>query len=568
MVLQSNRVYQGDCIRRLGEIEPGSVDLVFADPPFNIGYEYDEYIDHRSSDEYVNWSCEWMSAISTVLKPTGTFWLAIGDEYAAQLKLSAENHAGFSCRSWVIWYYTFGVNCVQAFSRSHTHLFHFVKDPTSFTFNNANPAVRVLSARQLVYADHRANSKGRLPDNTWILRPQDAPSPGFDPMHDTWYFSRVAGTFKEREGFHGCQMPEQLIGRIIRVSSNPCDLVLDPFAGSGTTPAVAKKLGRQWIGFDVSREYVKRITKRVGACHAGDALDGPADVLRSAPTTSKGKRKIRVRNGRSVPQLDKDIEKRIVNAYKEACAGYSIDVMLCDPELNASFIDECHRSSIPGDAYTWNRLLLRIRKAGKLPKFERNRKGLSFLEMDPYSAASEIAMHLVSLDFDMTLDEILCHPEMAAQFDRIAEDFAEGFSPFEYRWAALSIRKRAQRSKSLAIERRQEWLVKELPRAVSLARCNRAKYEHSGVYVVSNRGQSLYVGETLNVKNRIEQMLETPSWISLDPKSVRIIASDKQSIRYGLQSMLIQRMNPIFNSRLLRPECELPSETYQHVGAT
>ena len=71
-------------------------------------------------------------------------------------------------------------------------------------------------------------------------------------------FPRVAGTFKEREGFHGCQMPEQLLGRIIKVASNPGEVVLDPFSGSATTLTVAKKLGRQFIGFDISQEYIAR----------------------------------------------------------------------------------------------------------------------------------------------------------------------------------------------------------------------------------------------------------------------------------------------------------------------
>ena len=73
----------------------------------------------------------------------------------------------------------------------------------------------------------------------------------------------MAGTFKEREGFHGCQMPEQLLGRIIRCSSNPDEIVLDPFGGSGTTLAVAKKLGRQWIGFELSADYVAKIKARL-----------------------------------------------------------------------------------------------------------------------------------------------------------------------------------------------------------------------------------------------------------------------------------------------------------------
>src|SRR5205085_11046252 len=104
------------------------------------------------------------------LKPNGTFWLAIGDEYAAELKLECQR-LGFTCRSWVIWYYTFGVHCTGKFTRSHAHLFHFVKDATSFTFESQS--VAVPSARQLVYNDARANPAGRMPDDTWILRPQD-----------------------------------------------------------------------------------------------------------------------------------------------------------------------------------------------------------------------------------------------------------------------------------------------------------------------------------------------------------------------------------------------------------
>ncbi len=261
MALEKNRIHQGDCVELLQQIAPGSIDLAFADPPFNIGYEYDVYDDRKQYDEYLQWCQQWIRGIYRSLKPSGTFWLAIGDEYAAELKIESQK-VGFHCRSWVIWYYTFGVNCVNGFSRSHTHLFHFVKDPKQFTFNRLNPQIRVKSARQLVYADLRANPDGRLPDNTWITRPQDAPH-SFSPNHDTWYFARVAGTFKEREGFHGCQMPEQLLARIIRASSHPLDLVLDPFSGSGTTVAVAKKLGRQWMGLELSKEYAKYNQERL-----------------------------------------------------------------------------------------------------------------------------------------------------------------------------------------------------------------------------------------------------------------------------------------------------------------
>jgi site-specific DNA-methyltransferase (adenine-specific) len=125
----------------------------------------------------------------------------------------------------------------------------------------------------LVYFDARANPEGRVPDDTWILRPQDLPE-GFAPEGDTWYFPRVCGTFKERAGWHGCQMPEQLLGRIIKACSNPGEVVLDPFGGSGTTLVVAKKLQRRFLGFELSPDYATAIRARLEAARPGQPLNG------------------------------------------------------------------------------------------------------------------------------------------------------------------------------------------------------------------------------------------------------------------------------------------------------
>lgn len=292
--LELDRLYEGNCLESFERLEAESVDLVFADPPFNIGYDYDVYKDKLESEKYVDWSLHWGREVVRVLKPSGTFWLAIGDEYAAELKVAFHRELGLALRSWVIWYYTFGVNCTKKFSRSHAHLFYFVKDAQSFTFNE--DAIRVPSARQLVYADARANPKGRLPDDTWILRPQDVPD-GFGADQDTWYFPRVCGTFKERAGWHGCQMPEQLLGRIIRACSNPGEVVLDPFTGSGTTLVVAKKLDRRFLGFELSEQYCAQVRERLERTDVGQPLEGtelPQALGLQTPTTPP----VRQRTGR------------------------------------------------------------------------------------------------------------------------------------------------------------------------------------------------------------------------------------------------------------------------------
>ncbi len=260
-MVERNQIIQGDSIKLLNEGKGGWADLVFADPPFNIGYLYHGYNDKRNTDDYLKFSKEWMQAVYKALKPNGSFYLAIGDEYAADLAVIARREIGFNMRNWIIWHYTFGQQTKMMFAKSHTHILYFTKSEKDFTFNP--DAVRVASARQTTYGDKRANSKGKLPDDTWYLRPQETPEPFFAENGDTWNVSRVCGTFKEREGWHGCQMPMGVLNRIILASSNPGDVVLDPFNGSGTTVIAAALLGRDYVGIDQSKEYVAHARKRL-----------------------------------------------------------------------------------------------------------------------------------------------------------------------------------------------------------------------------------------------------------------------------------------------------------------
>jgi DNA modification methylase len=256
-------IIQGDCISLLEGVEPFA-DLVFADPPFNIGYKYDVYEDTKAYDEYYAWTRAWMTACKNILKPTGSFWVAIGAEYAAEVRFIGRE-LGLTLRNWVIWHYTFGQNTKRKFARSHTHLFYFTADPVEFAFNDE--AVRTFSDRERVYRDKRANPAGRLPDDVWTE------------------FPRVCGTFAQREGWHPCQMPESLLARIVRVCSRPGDVVFDPFAGSGTTAVAAKRLGRRYAGIDISEDYVKNANQRLaeiqpfGEINLGENSQWPEELL-------------------------------------------------------------------------------------------------------------------------------------------------------------------------------------------------------------------------------------------------------------------------------------------------
>lgn len=273
-VIPTNDLAVGDCIELMQSWPEDSVDLIFADPPYNIGFTYDKYDDKRDDEEYVQWTQDWIDGCSRLLKPNGSMYILIGDEYAAETRIhlkKLEREKKLMFRNWIVWHYTFGQNCKLKFNRSHAHLFYCVgsdackggitlKD-TPFTFNR--PAIAIPSARQTTYKDARANPTGKMPDDTWYLRPQETEGNYFRPNEDTWYLSRLCGTFKERQGWHPCQLPESLLERIVKLSSNEGDLVFDPFSGSGTTLAVAGRLKRQWLGCDVSDEYVERALERI-----------------------------------------------------------------------------------------------------------------------------------------------------------------------------------------------------------------------------------------------------------------------------------------------------------------
>ncbi len=603
-----NTILHGDCIAGMNALDAGSVDLVFADPPFNIGYSYDVYKDRLSRQKYLDWSREWICAVHRVLADNGAFWLAIGDEYAAELKVASQD-LGFHCRSWVVWYYTFGVNCKFKFTRSHAHLFHFVKDPDNFVFRSEDPDNRIPSARQLVYNDGRANPRGRLPDDTWIippadavgaltveddllievdpphddgstwtLRPQDLQG-RFRPDEDTWYFPRVAGTFKERAGFHGCQMPEQLLGRIIRSCTEPDALVLDPFSGSGTTTAVARKLGRRYLAFDLSEDYVRQGLQRLDSIRVGDLLDGSAEPLASAPTTTGGRAAQREVNRRPVAanagagirsshdgaaerQLELTLQG-VIAAFAETHAACSADRVVIDPERNAQFIAACRNRGLAGDPRSWNMFLFRLRKAGRLAQFATaERTALSWEECDPYLFASEIAWRML-LDDEraVSLDEILCDPYLAGEFDAIAGRFAPGFRPLDYRLAALKLRKQSKQARVRAASLSPP---SRLGKPTPLDAFDPAQTPPgSGVYLIGTpKSGRLYLGQTIDLHRRLARQFDGDGRELWREHAERAgIAPDKLSVwvrpvtaaageMLAWQTCLVHRFKPLLNLSL------------------
>ncbi len=281
---QPNQIITGDCLQLMATWPKESMDLIFADPPYNIGFTYDQYKDKLEDEKYVAWTQDWIHQCARLLKPSGSMYILIGDEYVAEARVilkKLEKQGQLFFRNWIVWHYTFGQNCQIKFNRSHAHILYLVGSavyppPTAknkkrkpnfttknipFTFNKQT--IAVPSARQLIYKDKRATHSGKLPDDTWYLRPQESTEEFFKKNADTWYQSRLCGSFSERQHWHPCQLPQALLERIIKLSSNPDDLVFDPFAGSGTTLTVAKQLNRKFLACELSQQYAQKATLRI-----------------------------------------------------------------------------------------------------------------------------------------------------------------------------------------------------------------------------------------------------------------------------------------------------------------
>lgn len=231
----------GDCIAGLRGVR--GARLIFADPPYNQGIDYGQgaQADRLTDREYLRWCARWMKACKASLTDDGSLWVLISDEYAAEMAVILKS-VGLHRRSWVKWYETFGVACQRKFNRCTRHLLHCVVDPKRFVFNRA--AVSRPSDRQVKYRDKRANPAGKVWD-------------------DLWRIPRLAGTHKERLKGFPTQLPLALLRPIVGCASNPGDLVVDPFCGSGTTGHAALELGRDFIGIELSQQYAELARRRL-----------------------------------------------------------------------------------------------------------------------------------------------------------------------------------------------------------------------------------------------------------------------------------------------------------------
>lgn len=258
------QIYQGNSLDWLASLDSESVDLVFADPPYNI--KKAEWDNFENQEKYIAWSIQWISQASRILKSNGSLYVCGFSEILADLKYSVSKYFK-NCR-WLIWHYKNKANLGSDWGRSHESIIHFRKsDQVKINIDD----VRIsYGAHTLKYPSHpqaetSAYGKGKTKkNNNWTPNPKGA------KPKDVIEIPTTCNGMGETTP-HPTQKPEELLRKFILASSQEGDMIIDPFSGSGTTIVVAEQLNRRWMGCDLNIEYnnwaiqrlenVRRMTK-------------------------------------------------------------------------------------------------------------------------------------------------------------------------------------------------------------------------------------------------------------------------------------------------------------------
>lgn len=238
----TNKIILGDAIEALSTISNESVDLIFADPPYNIGKDFNGLKDKWESDEeYLKWCYLWLDLCIKKLKPNGSFYVMTSTQAMPYFDIYLRNKLNILSR--IVWHYdSSGVQAKNYYGSMYEPILFCVKDKDNYTFNAQEILVEAKTGAKRKLVDYRKaiptvyNSE-KVPGNVWEM-------------------PRVRYRMDEYEN-HPTQKPIALLERIILASSNKGDLVLDPFSGTFTTSFVAKQSGRSSVGIEINEEYAK-----------------------------------------------------------------------------------------------------------------------------------------------------------------------------------------------------------------------------------------------------------------------------------------------------------------------
>ncbi len=237
----------GDAIKELRKLKANSVDLIVADPPYNLGKDYGNNHDLKGFEEYLEFTRLWLAEAKRVLKNDGTIYIFMGVRFISYIYDILDRDLELFFNSWICWHYTQGLGRTKGFSPRHDDVLMFTK---SKKYNFYLDQVRIPQK----YYRSRNNMRGANPG-------------------DVWLFSHVHYCNENRQK-HPTQKPEGIMERIILASTTENDYVVDPFSGSGTTLRVCQQLNRKCLGIELNPEYVQNTKERLAQDFTGfDSVD-------------------------------------------------------------------------------------------------------------------------------------------------------------------------------------------------------------------------------------------------------------------------------------------------------
>jgi site-specific DNA-methyltransferase (adenine-specific) len=264
-------LFQVDAIKFLKNIEKESIDLVFADPPYNIKKaEWDTF---ESQKKYVEWCLEWIEECHRILTPKGTLYICGFSEILADVKWAA-SHLFKGCK-WLVWYYRNKANLSNDWGRSHESILHFRKS-REFIFNVDEVRVS-YNAHTLKYPVHpqaETSQYGNGKQYVWTPNPKGA------KPKDVFEIPTISNSSWEKKD-HPTQKPVQLVKKSVLASSNPGSLIVDPFGGAGTTYVIAEAFKRRWLGSEINENYCRMIEERIKDINHIERIQKGEDELKS-----------------------------------------------------------------------------------------------------------------------------------------------------------------------------------------------------------------------------------------------------------------------------------------------
>jgi len=294
-----NKVILGDALEIMRQIPDNSVDMTFADPPFNLGKKYNTYHDKKEINEYIEWCKLWLKEMVRITKPTGSIFVHNIPKYLIHFASYLNEIAYF--RHWIVWD-AMGSPLGKTLLPNHYGILWYTKQPKGFKFYDIRRPHARCRKCNIILQDYGGKKNSMHP---------------FGPLvSDVWTdIHRIR--HKKRRDEHPCQLPIPLLERLILMTTDEGDIVLDPFAGTGTTAIAAKRLGRNYIAIDIDPEYVEIIKKKLEATQPTKINDCYVSVYLGKIITIRDKDWEKIKSAFEIPGDIREVEKKEIKLKKK-----------------------------------------------------------------------------------------------------------------------------------------------------------------------------------------------------------------------------------------------------------